>query len=103
MKHNSYRNPTHKTQVYIPFAILFEVRVSIFQHFVMNDMASSRSVQSCNGLLNLGAPNGKERVKVRRGTTSQGGFDRLGEVDLKAPIEIVFIDQFWQEKCIWFF
>ena len=29
---------------------------------------------------------------------SQDGFDRLGEVDLKAPIEIAFIDQFGQEE-----
>ena len=34
---------------------------------------------------------------------SQDGFDRLGEVDLKAPIEIAFIDQFGQEECVGFF
>jgi len=33
---------------------------------------------------------------------SQDGFDRLGEVDLKAPIEIAFIDQFGQEECVGF-
>jgi ubiquitin-protein ligase E3 C len=86
----------------IPFAIPFEVRVSIFQHFVMNDMASTRSVQSYNRFLGLGGPNGKERVQVRRGMVSQDGFDRLGEVDLKAPIEIAFIDQFGQEECVGF-
>ena len=90
----------------IPFSIPFEVRVSIFQHFVMNDMAAYRgSVQSYNRFLNmgqLGFPNGKERVQVRRGNVSQDGFDRLGEVDLKAPIEIAFIDQFGQEECVGF-
>ena len=33
---------------------------------------------------------------------SQDGFDRLGEVDLKAPFEIAFIDQFGQEECVGF-
>jgi ubiquitin-protein ligase E3 C len=70
----------------------------------MNDMvAYCGSVQSYNRFLNmgqLGFPNGKERVQVRRGNVSQDGFDRLGEVDLKAPIEIAFIDQFWQEECV---
>jgi len=74
----------------IPFAIPFEVRVSIFKHFVMNNMAAYReSVQSYNRFLNMGQlefPNGKERVQVRRGNVSQDGFDRLGEVVLKPPI-----------------
>jgi hypothetical protein len=105
-QHNNYRNLAHKTHCkYIPFAIPFEVRVSTFQHFVMNDMASSRSVQSYNRLLNLVAPNGKERVQVRRGdgVVRWVRHSRLGEVDLKAPIEIAFIDQFGQEECICFF
>ena len=87
----------------IPFAIPFEVRVSIFQNFVLNDMASSRSVQSYNRFLGLGGPNGKERIKVRREMVSQDGFDMLAEVDLKAPIEIAFIDQFGQEERVAFF
>jgi ubiquitin-protein ligase E3 C len=29
---------------------------------------------------------------------AQDGFDRLAEVDLKAPLEIVFINQFGQEE-----
>ena len=69
----------------------------------MNDMASSRSVQSYNRFLGLGGPNGKERIQVRRGMVSQAGFDRLVEVDLKAPMEIAFIDQFGQEECVGFF
>ena len=69
----------------------------------MNDMASNRSVQSYNRFLGLGGPNGKERIQVRRGMVSQDGFDRLGEVDLKAPIEIAFIDQFGQEEYVGFF
>ncbi|KIM38451.1 hypothetical protein M413DRAFT_447711 [Hebeloma cylindrosporum] len=83
----------------IPFAIPFEVRVSIFRHFVMNDMASRETVRSHNrfATMNMGG-SWRERVQVRRGMVSQDGFDRLGEVDLKAPIEIAFIDQFGQEE-----
>ncbi|KAF8960501.1 HECT-domain-containing protein [Flammula alnicola] len=80
----------------IPFAIPFEVRVSIFRHFVMNDMMSRG-----NGNLrryNAFGLSQKARVQVRRGMVAQDGFDRLGEVDLKAPIEITFIDQFGQEE-----
>ncbi|KDR77942.1 hypothetical protein GALMADRAFT_244909 [Galerina marginata CBS 339.88] len=78
----------------IPFAIPFEVRVSIFRHFVMNDMVSHGSSQRLNRF-GLGH---RARVQVRRGMVAQDGFDRLGEVDLKAPIEIAFIDQFGQEE-----
>jgi hypothetical protein len=38
-------------------------------------------------------------VQVRRGMVAQDGFDKLGEVDLRAPIEITFIDQFGQGEC----
>ncbi|KZT24637.1 HECT-domain-containing protein [Neolentinus lepideus HHB14362 ss-1] len=74
----------------IPFAIPFEIRVSIFRHFVVNDMISQ-------GYDRFGR-RGRLRVTVRRDHIAEDGFDRLGEADLKAPIEIVFIDQFGQEE-----
>ena len=40
----------------------------------------------------------KARIQVRRGMVAQDGFDKLAEVNLKAPIEISFIDQFGQEE-----
>ncbi|KAF8232234.1 hypothetical protein L208DRAFT_1397632 [Tricholoma matsutake] len=39
----------------------------------------------------------KMRVQVCRGSVVQDGFDKLGEADLKAPVEIMFIDQFGEE------
>jgi ubiquitin-protein ligase E3 C len=41
---------------------------------------------------------GKTRVQVRRGNVAEDGFDKLGEADLKAPVEITFIDQFGAEE-----
>jgi len=40
----------------------------------------------------------KERVRVRRGRVAQDGFDRLGEVDLKRPVEITFEDVWGNEE-----
>ena len=77
----------------IPFAIPFDVRVSIFRHFVVNDMTSKGITRySYLGMLN------KSRIQVRRGMVAQDGFDKLADVNLKAPIEISFIDQFGQEE-----
>ncbi|TFK31976.1 HECT-domain-containing protein [Crucibulum laeve] len=76
----------------IPFAIPFEVRVSIFRHFVMNDMMA-RGVTRHPMFIHQ-----KTRVQVRRGSVAQDGFDRLTDVDLHSPIEITFIDQFGQEE-----
>jgi hypothetical protein len=39
---------------------------------------------------------------VRRGMIAEDGFDKLAEVNLKAPIEIIFIDQFGQEEWVSF-
>jgi len=39
-------------------------------------------------------------VHVRRGNVAEDGFDKLGDVDLKKPIEITFIDQFGQEESV---
>ncbi|PSR73718.1 hypothetical protein PHLCEN_2v10437 [Hermanssonia centrifuga] len=76
----------------IPFAIPFDVRVSIFRNFVQNDMATRG--------LELGRERYRNmtRVTVRRGSIAQDGFDRLDGVDLKGPIAITFIDQFGQEE-----
>jgi len=41
---------------------------------------------------------GRTWVSVRRGSVAQDGFDKLEGVDLKAPIEISFIDQFGQKE-----
>ncbi|KJA15318.1 hypothetical protein HYPSUDRAFT_194398 [Hypholoma sublateritium FD-334 SS-4] len=83
----------------IPFAIPFEVRVAIFRNFVAHDMAARGHGHGFRRGFNPFAPHGgKARVAVRRGMVAQDGFDRLGEVDMKAPVEITFIDQFGQEE-----
>ena len=74
----------------IPFAIPFDVRVIIFRQFVANDMMT-RGYDRYHR--RMGA-----QVVVRRNHISQDGFDRLQDVDLKAPIQITFIDQFGQEE-----
>lgn len=75
---------------HIPFAIPFDVRVSIFRQFVLNDM-------KMNGLDRFSRM-GRAEVVVRRGMIAQDGFDKLQDVNLKAPIAIRFIDQFGQEE-----
>ncbi|KAF8874714.1 hypothetical protein CPB84DRAFT_1817858 [Gymnopilus junonius] len=40
----------------------------------------------------------RPKVTVRRGMVAQDGFDKLSEADLKAPVEIAFIDQFGEEE-----
>jgi ubiquitin-protein ligase E3 C len=39
-------------------------------------------------------------VSVRRRSVAQDGFERLEGADLKAAIEITFIDRFAQEDCL---
>ncbi|KAJ7597464.1 HECT-domain-containing protein [Mycena floridula] len=88
----------------IPFAIPFEVRVTMFRHFVLNDIQKRRV--SATGFLFLGGNNrytyngrsNRTHVSVRRGNIAQDGFDKLAEVDLKAPVEITFIDQFGEAE-----
>ncbi|KAF5340438.1 hypothetical protein D9758_013567 [Tetrapyrgos nigripes] len=102
----------------IPFAIPFHVRVAIFRNFVMQDRV--RHLQRINavrdsggrrngaGMMAMfdefgmgmggGGRSGRQRVAVRRGMIAQDGFDRLGEADLKNPVEITFIDQFGEEE-----
>jgi ubiquitin-protein ligase E3 C len=81
----------------IPFSIPFEIRVSIFRHFVANDMVSrSGGVDRFSRM--MGSGRGGTRVTVRRGMVAQDGFDKLSEADLKGTIEITFVDQFGQEE-----
>jgi ubiquitin-protein ligase E3 C len=89
----------------IPFSIPFAVRVTIFRHFVVNDMRERGSLSSYGSWSSRFDPfvrgsrgARKSRVQVRRGMVAQDGFDRLAEVNLKAPLEIAFIDQFGQEE-----
>lgn len=92
----------------IPFAIPFDTRVSIFRNFVFNDAmehsgygssSSSRWATNHMAMLRHGQiGSGKTKVQVRRGSVAQDGFDRLAEADLKAPVEITFIDQFGVEE-----
>jgi hypothetical protein len=74
----------------IPFSIPFEIRVSIFQHFVASDMM--------NRGVDRHRRTGRTRVLVRRGNVAQDGFDKLEGADLKAPIEISLIDQSGKEE-----
>lgn len=78
----------------IPFAIPFDVRVSIFRGFVHND-AAARGYNLRSRHMGYNPP---VRVTVRRGRIAEDGFNRLGDVDLKGPIAITFIDQFGQEE-----
>lgn len=74
----------------IPFSIPFGTRVLIFRSFVEKDMiARGRSDRFSSG---------RTRVVIRRDKIAQDGFDRLQDVNLKQPLEIVFIDQFGQEE-----
>ncbi|TFK19059.1 ubiquitin protein ligase [Coprinopsis marcescibilis] len=83
----------------IPFAIPFETRVSIFRKLVGNDMG--RNVGRGGGLGRhdrIAGYGGATRVNVRRGRVAEDGFDKLGEVDLKRPVEITFVDRFGHEE-----
>ncbi|KAG6843731.1 hypothetical protein H0H87_001111 [Tephrocybe sp. NHM501043] len=96
-RHLSHISPRLGVLNNIPFAIPFDVRVSIFRHFVVNDVMSRQNSDSGwnRGFFN---GSGRHRVQVRRGSVAQDGFDRLAEVDMKQPMEIVFIDQFGAEE-----
>ncbi|KAI0771097.1 HECT-domain-containing protein [Trametes elegans] len=75
----------------IPFAVPFDVRVGIFRQFVLNDL-QSRGLDTFRGRMMT------TRVTIRRTNIAQDGFDRLGDVDLKAPIAITFVDQWGNEE-----
>lgn len=93
----AYLSPRLAVLNNIPFAIPFETRVSIFRHFILNDMASRGRLDRFSG--------GRTKAVIRRDKIAQDGFDRLQDANLKQPLEIVFIDQFGQEEyvylCVW--
>jgi ubiquitin-protein ligase E3 C len=68
----------------IPFTIPVDVRKSIFQRFVANDMVRDKS--------------SKTRVSLRKESIAQDAFDKLEGVDIKAPIEITIINEIGQEE-----
>ena len=86
----SYLSPRLGVLNNIPFAIPFETRVAIFRHFIANNAAGRGGRRHYH----------RTRVQVRRGNVAQDGFDKLGDVDLRMPIEITFIDQFGQEESV---
>jgi ubiquitin-protein ligase E3 C len=77
----------------IPFAIPFDVRVAIFRSFIHNDRRKFG-----NDHMDFDAHNRRQRVTVRREKIAQDGFDHLRETNLKAHIQITFIDQFGNEE-----
>ena len=88
----AYLSPRLAVLNNIPFAIPFEARVSIFRHFVLNDMMGRGRMSRYSG--------GRTKAVIRRDKIAQDGFDRLQEADLKQPLEIVFVDQFGQEEYV---
>ncbi|KAH9920431.1 uncharacterized protein B0H18DRAFT_1191801 [Fomitopsis serialis] len=93
----AYMSPRLGVLNNIPFAIPFEVRVSIFRQFVASDLVA-RGLLSSSGALFRQTLYPKTRVTVRRGSVAQDGFDRLGDADLHAPVAITFVDQFGNEE-----
>jgi len=89
----AYLSPRLAVLNNIPFAIPFEARVSIFRHFVLNDMMSRGRMDRFSG--------GRTKAVIRRDKIAQDGFDRLQDANLKQPLEIVFVDQFGQEEYVW--
>lgn len=86
----AYLSPRLAVLNNIPFSIPFETRVSIFRHFVLNDMMARGRSDRFSG--------GRTKAVIRRDKIAQDGFDRLQDANLKQPLEIVFIDQFGQEE-----
>ncbi|PCH39963.1 HECT-domain-containing protein [Wolfiporia cocos MD-104 SS10] len=74
----------------IPFAIPFEVRVSIFRSFIQNDKTRRGEPESYRW--------SRRPISVRRGMVAQDGFNKLQEADLHRRVEIEFVDQFGQPE-----
>ena len=81
---------------HIPFAIPFEARVKIFWSFIQTDRYTKYTVgsdpHSFEGF------HSRSRVTVRRGHVAEDGFDKLGDANLKLPIEIAFIGRFGEKE-----
>ncbi|KIK81041.1 hypothetical protein PAXRUDRAFT_833139 [Paxillus rubicundulus Ve08.2h10] len=88
--HFSRLSPRLGVLNHIPFAIPFETRVLIFRRFVESDMANRGFDQFSR--------RGRMEVSIRRTSIAQDGYDRLSEMDLRAPISISFIDQFGEPE-----
>lgn len=67
--------------------------MEIFRKFVQNDV-QSRGYTPWAGRM------GVAKVVVRRDHIAEDGFNKLGEVDLRAPIAITFVDQWGNEECV---
>ncbi|TFK70099.1 HECT-domain-containing protein [Pluteus cervinus] len=77
----------------IPFAIPFDSRIYIYRSFIHSDMFANGREDSF-----LWRRTHRNNIQVRRGHVAQDGFDKLGNSNLKGPIEISFIDQFGQAE-----
>ncbi|KXN80788.1 Ubiquitin-protein ligase E3C, partial [Leucoagaricus sp. SymC.cos] len=102
----------------IPFVLPFEVCISIFQNFILNDAMQHANVNLANPPLYMhedvdgrfharvramqrsmvGLGNLKTYTKIWRGNVVQDGFNKLGDVDLKAPMEIVLVDYMFNQQ-----
>lgn len=77
----------------IPFAIPFDVRVSIFRNFVIND--SRKHGDDLHSLRYS-----RTTVTIRRDHIAEDGFDKLGDANLKGHVQITFIDKFGEPEYI---
>ncbi|KAK0440763.1 HECT-domain-containing protein [Armillaria borealis] len=75
----------------IPFAIPFDVRVSIFRNFVLND--SRKHGDDLHSLRH-----NRTTVTIRRDHIAEDGFDKLGDANLKGHVQITFIDKFGEPE-----
>ncbi|KAF9009589.1 hypothetical protein BDQ17DRAFT_1388399 [Cyathus striatus] len=82
----------------IPFALPFSTRVSIFRHFVANDMMSHGYSLGTRGWRLGMMGGGRHQVMIRRGSVAEDGFNKLSEADLKGQVEITFVDQFGEAE-----
>ncbi|KAF9234160.1 HECT-domain-containing protein [Melanogaster broomeanus] len=88
--HLSRLSPRLGVLNHIPFAIPFETRVLIFRRFIESDMMNRGFDQFSR--------RSRMEVSIRRTNIAKDGYDRLSEVDLRAPISISFIDQFGEPE-----
>ena len=68
----------------IPFTNPFETRVTIFRHFVSNDLM-------LQGGREIFDRTHRMRVVIHRENVAWDGFDKLCSADLKGTIEITFV------------
>ncbi|KAI0311311.1 HECT-domain-containing protein [Amylostereum chailletii] len=83
----AYLSPRLGILNHIPFSIPFETRVRIFRRFISNDL-------QYRGFTPEDRWHNKQQAVIRRERIAEDGFDKLGEADLRRPIEITFVDKF---------